>query len=256
MDVKPQIKALIVDGEPSAQNKIRTLLKDYPEVSVIGETNNGSEAVSIIQESSPDLIFLDIELLGTNGLSIIQDGINEHAPLIILISESDNYGLAAFEAGVVDYLLKPFNEVRLNEAIQRVVKQLSVQKDDDQLQLSALIESLVGKPPRYLRQITSRSGNRIFLVKVEDIAWIEAERNYVRIHSNGNSYLRRESIGNIESQLDPTKFRRIHRSAIVNLDFVRELQSAKNGDYKVILHSGGELTLSRSFHANMREFFR
>jgi two-component system LytT family response regulator len=256
MDLKPQIKALIVDGEASAQNKIRTLLEDYPEVTIIGETDNGSEAVTLIRKSDPDLVFLDIEILGSDGLSVLQDEINEQAPLVILITESDNYGLEAFEAGVIDYLLKPFNDDRLNEAIQRALKQLSVQKSDDQLQLSALLESLVGKPAKYLRQITSRSGNRIFLVKAEDIDWIEAERNYVKIHSNGQSYLRRESISSLESQLDPAKFRRIHRSSIVNLDSVQELQSAKSGEYKVILRSGTELTLSRSFHGNMREFLR
>lgn len=256
MDLEPQIKALIIDGEPAAQNKIRRLLKDYPEVSLIGEIDNGAQAVSLIQESNPDLLFLDIEILGGDGLSILRDGISEHAPLVILITESDNYGLEAFEAGVVDYLLKPLDEDRLNEAIERAIKQLSARQSDHQLQLSALIESLVGAPAKYLRQITTRSGNRIFLVKTEDIDWIEAERNYVRIHSNGHSYLRREPIGSIESQLDPARFRRIHRSAIVNLDTVQELQSAKGGEYKVILRSGAELTLSRSFHGNMREFLR
>jgi two-component system LytT family response regulator len=254
MDFTPRIKTLIVDAEPSVRKRIRTLLEDYPEVSIIGETDKGSEAVSLILESNPDLVFLDIDILGMNGLSILQDGIQEPAPKVILVTASDNYGLEAFEAGVVDYLLKPFNEIRFNEAIQRAVRQLSVRRNDNQSQLSALIESLAGNNAKYLRQVTSRSGNRIFLVKVEDIDWIEAERNYVRIHSNGHSYLRRESISSIESQLDPTRFRRIHRSAIVNLDAVRELQSAKGGEYKVILRSGTELTLSRSFHANMREF--
>jgi two-component system LytT family response regulator len=256
VDLLPQIKALIVDGEPSARKKIRTLIEDYPEVLVIGETDKGNEAVSLIQESNPDLVFLDIDILGINGLSILQNGIQEHAPLVILVSASDNYGLEAFEAGVVDYLLKPFNEFRFNEAIQRAVKQLSVRRNGNQLQLSALIESLTGNTNKYLRQITSRSGNRIFLVKIEDIDWIEAERNYVRIHSDGQSYLRRESISSIESQLDPAKFRRIHRSAIVNMDAVRELQSPKGGEYKVILRSGIELTLSRSFHSNMSEFLK
>ncbi len=254
MDLIPQIKALIVDAEPAARKRIRTLLEDYPKVSIIGETGEGSEAVSIIQESNPDLVFLDIEILGMDGLFILQDGVQERSPLVILITASDNYGLEAFEAGAFDYLLKPFNEIRFKESIKRAIRQLSLRKNGNQLQLSTLIQSLAGNPAKYLRQITSRSGNRIFLVKAEDIDWIEAERNYVRIHSNGQSYSRRESIGGIESQLDPHKFRRIHRSAIVNLDAVRELQSARGGEYKVILRSGTELTLSRSFHSNMKEF--
>jgi two-component system LytT family response regulator len=254
MDLIPQIKALIVDGEPAARKRIRTLLENYLEVSIIGETGEGGEAVSIIQESNPDLVFLDIEILGMDGLSILQDGIQERSPLVILITASDNYGLEAFEAGAFDYLLKPFNEVRFKESIERAIKQLSLRKNGNQLQLSTLIQSFAGNPAKYLRQITSRSGNRIFLVKAEDIDWIEAERNYVRIHSNGQSYSRRESIGSMESQLDPHKFRRIHRSAIVNLDAIRELQSARGGEYKVILRSGTELTLSRGFHSNLKEF--
>jgi two-component system LytT family response regulator len=254
MNSLPQIKVLIVDGEPSARKRIRTLLEKYPEISVISETSSGSEAVSIIQESNPDLVFLDVEISEMDGLAIINSETHEYAPLIILVTASDSYGLEAFEAGVVDYLLKPFDEARFNNAIQRTFKLLSARKSDGQSQLSALIESLAGKTSKYLKQVTIRNGNRIFLVKSEEIDWIEAERNYVRIHSKGQTYLRRESIGNIESQLDPARFRRIHRSTIVNLDSVRELQSAKSGEYKVILRMGAELTLSRNFHSNMSEF--
>jgi two-component system LytT family response regulator len=254
MNSLPQIKVLIVDIELSARKRIRTLLEGFPEVSIIGETANGNDALSMIQESNPDLVFLDVEIPGMSGLSIFQTEINEDAPLVILVTASENYGLKAFEAGVVDYLLKPFDEQRFNDAIQRAFRLLSGRKSDNQLQLSALIERLAGKTFKYLKQVTIRSGNRIFLVKAEDIDWIEAERNYVRIHTNGQTYLRRESIGNIESQLDPVKFRRIHRSTIVNLDSVRELQSAKGGEYKVILRTGAELTLSRNFHNKMSEF--
>lgn len=248
------IKALIVDNEPLARKRIRNLLKAHPEFSVVGESSNGREALSSIRQLAPDLVFLDMQMPEVDGLSFIKSQAPGDIPLIIFVTAYDNYGLEAFDSHAVDYLLKPFDQQRFDEALQQVKARLTMNEGGAQeTQLSALVNRLEIES-KYLKQLSIRTDGRIFLVKVANIDWIEAERNYVRLHVRQESHLRRVAIRSMEAQLDLTKFRRIHRSTIVNMDSIKELRSAAGGDYQVVLRNGTELPLSRSYHRNIHEF--
>lgn len=249
-----EIKALIVDDEPLARRRIKMLLASHPEVSVIGESTNGREALSAIDNFAPDLIFLDMQMPEMDGLSFIKSQSSERLPLIIFVTAYDTYGLAAFEAHAIDYLLKPYDQQRFDKALRHAKARLKTEEETTQgAQLAALINRLEGES-KYLKQLSIRIDGRILLIEVENIDWIEAERNYVRLHVARESFMRREPIGSLETQLDPARFRRIHRSAIVNMDAIRELHSASGGDYKILLRNEKTLTLSHTYQGNLPEF--
>ncbi len=254
MNESVEIKALIVDDEPLARKRIRNLLKAHPEFSVVGESSNGREALSAIRQLAPDLIFLDMQMPEVDGLSLIKSQTPDEMPLVIFVTAYDNYGVDAFDSHAVDYLLKPFDQQRFDEALQQAKDRLMMNEGSAQeTQLSAFVNRLELES-KYLKHLSIRTEGRIFLVKVVNIDWIEAERNYVRLHVQQESYLRRVAIRRMESQLDPAKFRRIHRSTIVNMDSIKELRSAAGGDYQVVLRNGTELPLSRNYHRNLHEF--
>jgi two-component system, LytTR family, response regulator len=248
------IKVLIVDDEPLARRRIRSMLGDYAEMQVIGECSNGVEALAAISRMKPDLVFLDIQMPEMDGLELISKIKENTTPLFILVTAYSQHGLTAFDLEAVDYLLKPFDHGRFEKAVNFAKSRLvSIRQQEQQANLLNLINQLESEV-KYLKQIAIRSEGRIFLVKTEDIAWIEAERNYVRLHVGENSYLRREAIGNLELQLDPQIFRRIHRSAIVNLNLIKELQISPGGEYRVVLNSGESLILSQTYQKNLSEF--
>ncbi|MDQ4122373.1 MAG: LytTR family DNA-binding domain-containing protein [Acidobacteriota bacterium] len=248
------IRALIIDDEPLARKRIRSLLKNYPEFEIVGECNNGHDAAQVIQANAPDLIFLDVQMPGMDGLTLVKTLTPELMPLVIFVTAFENYGLAAFDAYAVDYLLKPFDEERFEKALRQAKSRFAMnQSDESPADLAAAALSLGGEA-RYLKYFAVRSKGRVFLVKTETIDWIEAERNQVRLHVGQEFHLRREAIGNIEKQLDPAQFRRIHRSAIVNMNAVKELRSSASGEYQVVLKNGTNLVLSRKYQSNLYEF--
>jgi two-component system, LytTR family, response regulator len=255
---RKSIRAMIVDDEPLARATIRLLLKSDPEVEIVAEAGSGTEAVRLIQESRPDLLFLDIQMPGMNGFDVLEKIDMGRIPAIIFVTAFDQYALRAFEVHALDYLLKPFDDARFEKALQQAKAQIE-QREINKLsrKLFALLEDreereVSAEPTRrsarskYLTRLMLKSASRIFFLKVEEIDWIGAEDYYVKLHFGRKSHLLRETMNELEAKLDPEKFLRIHRSSIVNLDRVKEMHPHFNGDYMVVLHDGTELKLSRS----------
>jgi two-component system LytT family response regulator len=249
------IKTLIVDDEPLARKRIRALLEDYPEIEAIGECANGQEAAEAIRRHAPDLMFLDVQMPGMDGLTLIKTVSPESMPLVIFVTAFENYGLAAFDAHAVDYLLKPFDRERFEKAIRQAKNRLAMKDASDLPADFAEIAANLERGAGFVKQFAIRADGRVFLVKTETIDWIEADRNQVRLHVGEEFHLRREAISSLEKKLDPARFRRIHRSAIVNMNSIKELRSSPNGEYQVVLNNGTNLFLSRKYQANLHEFF-
>lgn len=242
-----RIRALIADDEAPARRRIRELLRAHPEVEITAECSNGPDALRAIADLNPDLVFLDIQMPGVDGLQIATTIKGEQMPLIVFVTAYDQYAVRAFEVQAVDYLLKPFDRARFDQTIDRARNELRTRiarKTNDE------IISLLGElrsRPQYLDRILIKNNDRVSIIKTVEIDWIEAQGNYLRIHFGKQSSLLRETLNNLASQLDPRRFSRIHRSRIVNLDSIQELQPWSHRDYRVILKNGTQLTLSRTY---------
>jgi two-component system LytT family response regulator len=245
------IRAVIVDDEPLARQRIRSLLVEAEDVEVIAECANGKEAIQAIEESPPDLLFLDIQMPELDGFDVLQAIGVGHVPVVIFVTAYDQFALRAFEAHALDYLLKPFDDERFEAALQRARERIRQQQGGDlDRRLRALLEEVRGDRG-YLQRLVVPTGHRSVFIRTEEIDWIEAERNYIRLHVGGRAYLLRESLSRIESALDPTTFCRIHRSTIVNIDRIQAVESLFGGEYLVVLHDGRKLTSGRSYRRNL-----
>jgi two-component system LytT family response regulator len=251
-DGKP-IHVLLVDDEPLAREMIREMLKDDPEAEVVGECVNGREAIEAIQEHNPDLIFLDVQMPEIGGFEVLEALKSVHVPHVIFVTAYDQYAVRAFEVHALDYLLKPFDRERFESAWRRAKLHILAARNGemDQRILAILEELKAGS--KYLERLVIKSGGRVFFLDTDDIDWIEAEGNYVSVHTGKKSHLLRETISSLEAQLDPKKFLRIHRSSIVKIDRIKELQPWFHGEYRVILLDGTQLTLSRNYRENLQE---
>src|SRR6266704_2173433 len=247
------IRALIVDDERLARRRVREMLQSDRDIEVVGERANGPEAVMAVRESNPDLMFLDVQMPGMDGFEVLNALRDERLPMVVFITAYDQYALRAFEACAVDYILKPFDRTRFERAVQQAKGRIRQERQTDLAHhLLTLLENMKQRPD-YPERMAIKDNGRIVYVKTESIEWVEAEGNYVRIHAGKDSYLQLGAIGGLEAQLDPKKFRRIHRGTIVNIDCIRELQPWFNGCYRVILHSGVELSLSRGYRGKQSE---
>jgi two-component system LytT family response regulator len=248
-----QIRVLLVDDELLAREMIREMLADDLEAVIIGECINGEEAVAAIAEHTPDLVFLDVQMPESTGFEVLETLKNGYVPHVIFVTAYDQYAVRAFEVHALDYLLKPFDRERFDACWQRAKEQILKERNGrlDERILTLLEELKAGS--KYLERLVIKSGGRVFFLETDEIDWIEAEGNYVSVHSGKKSHLLRETISSLESQLDPKKFRRIHRSAIVQLDKIKELQPWFHGEYRVILHSGAQVMLSRNYRENLQE---
>lgn len=247
-----RIRLLIVDDEPLARQKIRTLLAADPEMEIVGECANGVEAVAAVQSLRPDLMLLDVQMPQVDGFAVLDALKSDYLPLVIFVTAFDHYAIQAFEVHALDYLLKPFDRERFEAAIEHAKTYIRGTRDDhlDRRILSLLKQ--IEADSKHLERLVVKSGGRVFFLLTGEIDWIEAEGNYVKVHTGGKSHLLRESISGLEAQLDPKEFIRIHRSTIVNLRRIRELQPWSHGEYHVILHNGTELTLSRNYRDNLQ----
>jgi len=250
MNAGLKIRALLVDDEPLARRRIRKLLSRHTDVEIIGDCGNGGEAREAIVRSAPDLVFLDVQMPGLDGFGALE-GL-ETIPYVIFVTAHDRYALKAFEVSAVDYLLKPFDRRRFDKALERARALLTAERGDLGRETAALLEELRATS-RYLQRLLIKSSGRAFFLKTEEIDWIEAEGKYVRLHAGRESYLLREGVGAIEARLDPHRFLRIHRSTIVNIDRIRELQPWFHHEYRVVLRDGTELMLSRSCRKRLAE---
>jgi two-component system LytT family response regulator len=233
---------------------IREMLGGDSDVEIVAECANGREAVEAIRSLSPDLIFLDIQMPELGGFEVLESfEANQTAPYVIFATAYDQYAVRAFEVHAFDYLLKPFDEERFNIAWQRAKAQIKLDRTGERdRHILALLEELKAGP-RYLERLVVKTGGRVFFLDVSEILCIEAEGNYVRVYDQTKHYLLRETISGLEEQLDPKQFLRIHRSAIVKIDKIKELQPWFHGEYRIILENGKQLTLSRNYRANLQD---
>lgn len=251
-----KIRTLIIDDEPLARQTLRLLLSKDPDIEIIGECANGYETIQSINEQAPDLAFFDIQMPGINGFEILEAINVDRMPVIVFVTAFDQYAVSAFEAEALDYLLKPFTDKRFAKALARAKSQVKQREVND---LSQKLVALLGEtsstntPPagtrregEYLTRLLIKSAGRVFFLKVDEIDWIKADNYYVQLHVGRKAHLLRETMNDLEQRLDPDKFLRIHRSTIVNLDRIQEMQPHHNGDYLVILDNGTQLKLSRS----------
>jgi len=246
MTAAKRIRAVIVDDEPLARRRIRRMLAHDSEVDVVGDCGNGKDAIAAIENLTPNLLFLDVQMPEVDGFDVLESIDPERLPFVIFVTAYDQYALRAFEVSAVDYLVKPFDRSRFEKALTRAKSRLASERAGDfSQQTLALLEELKARS-NHVERLVIKAGGRAFFLKTDEIDWIEAEGKYVRLHVGKESYLLREAIGSMEAQLDPKKFPRIHRSSIVNIDCVRELQPWFHNEYRVILNDGTALMLSRS----------
>jgi two-component system LytT family response regulator len=250
-----KMRTLIVDDEPLARERLRDLLANDPEVEVIGECSDGPSAVGAIREQEPDLVFLDVKMPGHDGFRVIEEVGPERMPVTVFVTAFDKFALRAFEVRALDYLLKPFDRERFDAALQRA-KEHFRRRDDDEVRqrLDALLTEVRGER-RPMDRIAIKSSGSVYFLRAEEIDWIEAAGNYSRLHVGKTTHLLRDTMSSLESKLDPKRFLRIHRSTIINIERVRELQPYFHGDYIVLLQDGTELTLSRNYRSRLHEVF-
>ncbi|HEX3968971.1 MAG TPA: LytTR family DNA-binding domain-containing protein [Edaphobacter sp.] len=246
------IPTVLADDEVLARQKLRQLLRDEREIEVVGEGMTAAETIDLVRATRPQLLFLDIQMPGMDGFDIATElcsGKIEPAPHIIFTTAHDQYALRAFEIHAIDYLLKPFTRERLSSAVERARKVISL---GNQQMTAGSSASRNGN--RYTTRIVFKSRGRIVFLPVSDIRWISAEENYVRISTQGESHLLRETMAHLEEKLDPEMFLRVHRSSIVNLQHVKEVRTETDGEYAVVLVNGEKLTMSRGYRSRINEW--
>jgi len=244
------IHAVLADDEVLARQKLRQLLREEPGVEVVGEGATASETIDLVRATRPELLFLDIRMPGMDGFDIIGElsmDADFVMPRIIFTTAYDSYALRAFEIHAVDYLLKPFTADRLRSAVKRASQQIQAAAENPKR----------GKTPEenggYTSRIVFKSHGRILFLPVSDIRWIGAEENYVRICTDTGTHLLRETMTRLEEKLDPQIFLRVHRSSIVNLQFVKEVRTDGEGESAVVLHGGQKIPMSRSYRSRINE---
>jgi two-component system LytT family response regulator len=256
------IRSLVVDDEPLARRRVLRLLEAEPEAEVVGGAADGGEAVEMIRAHTPELVFLDVQMPGMDGFGVVEALEPDERPFVVFVTAYDQYALRAFEVHALDYLLKPFDAERFHRAFERARAQIRRRqvREHRQKVLALLADMAAGgsRPAAKgaaeegpVERLLVRADGRVLFLRAEEVDWIGAQGNYAELHVGPRSYLIRETLGALEARLDPRRFLRVHRSAIVNLDRVRELHPWFGGDYLISLHDGTELHLSRSYRARV-----
>lgn len=245
-----EIRVLIVDDEPPARERIRGLLAEEKDVVILKECDSGLDAVSAIRELDPDLVFLDVQMPGLDGFGVLEALDGGRLPVIVFVTAYDAYAVRAFEVHALDYLLKPFDRDRFQATLERVRLTLGEEQLADAAPEAMPLAEGSDRPP--LRRLLGRRDGRLIVLKVNEIDWMESAANYVSLHVGKESYLVRETLQSLEGRLDPEQFIRIHRSTIVNLDRVQEIEPYFHGDYIVKLRDGQRLTLSRTYRERVQ----
>ncbi len=257
-----RLRALIVDDERLARERLRELLVGDADVAIIGECGNGDDAVTAIERDHPDLVLLDIQMPELDGFGVVRAVGVEHMPAVVFVTAHDEHAVAAFEVHAVDYVLKPVDPERLAEAVRRAKRRIASApgggvgaRDDDRdlrerlAALVAEVSAAVAPGPAPTGRLAIKGEGRVVFVRIADVDWVEAMDNYVRLHVGRDVHMMRETLSNLEARLAGTTFLRIHRSSIVNIDRIREVQPWFAGDYVVILNDGTKLTTGRRYRA-------
>ena len=251
-----RIKTLVVDDEPLAREGITTLLQAASDFQVIGLCANGEEAIEAIDAKRPDVVFLDVQMPEIDGFQVLESLDPKRMPTVIFVTAYDQYALRAFDIHAVDYLLKPVDVERFEQALERTRKRLeSKRTNGTDKHLKSLLEELKSRDQK-LERLVVKTGGKIFFLRTEEIDWIEAAGDYVKIHINTTEHIIRERITELELKLDPSRFLRIHRSTIVNIDRIKEMQPMFYGDYVVILRNGTQLNLSRTYREKISKLMK
>ncbi len=263
-----QLTVIIADDERAARARLRRLLSDEPGINIVSECDNGKDAVRAILEKSPDLVFLDIQMPELTGFEVLEGLPDDAMPMFVFVTAYSDYALTAFAVDALDYLLKPFDAERLRVSVRRARERKYAAGDQTRL-LAAIREVSAtqreihaavaarpgpapeGRRPAYLDRIAVKADGRVFFIRTADVDYVESASNYVKLHVGNNAHLLRETLSDLAARLNPSNFARIHRSTIVNLDKVKEIQPWFSGDALVILHNGQRLRLSRSFRSTL-----
>jgi two-component system LytT family response regulator len=224
------------------------LLRQESGIDILGEAANGIEAVAAIEEHRPDVIFLDIQMPGMNGFEVLEALDSASLPLVVFVTAYDQHAIKAFEVHAADYLLKPFDRARLQTCLTRLRRE----RDSDPSRLKELLDQFRSRD--YLERVVVKSHGRVLFLKIEDVDWIETSANYVELHSGKQSYLLRGTLATLEERLNPRQFVRIHRTTIVNIDRIRELQPWSHGDFTVVLKDDTKLRMSRRYREKLGEY--
>lgn len=246
-------RTLIIDDEPLARERLRQLLRDEPELEVIGECADGQAALAAIQNQAPDLIFLDVQMPELDGFGVLEAMSAEPPPVVVFVTAYDKFALRAFEVHAADYLLKPFDRERFKTALARALERVRHREHPEQHQAQSAVLAELKPAARPLERLAVKTGGRVVFVKLEEIDYIEAAHNYVELHVQKQSHLLRETLNSIEARLPAARFVRISRSVIVNIERVKELQPLFYGEYALTLHNGTRLTLSRRYRDKLRQ---
>jgi two-component system LytT family response regulator len=256
--VKP-LRVVVVDDEPLARDDMMHLLAGRSDVAVVATCANGSEALEAVRRLQPDVLLLDIRMPGLDGFHVVAQLDRRDLPYVVFVTAFDRFAIDAFRVRALDYLLKPVQQSRLDEALDRAREQLMKRSAEDWTSAvyTAARELVNGEETSpYLTELMVRVGTREIVVKVEDVDWIQAETYYARLHVRGRSYLYRERMHVLESQLNPRHFTRVHRSAIVNLDRVREIVHDSKGEHVVVLSTGARVKTSHQRWLEFRDIMR
>lgn len=245
------LKTLIVDDEPLARDGLRMLLADDPDITGIDEARNGHEAIRAIRERQPDLVFLDVQMPERDGFSVVREVGPDAMPAVVFVTAHDQYAIQAFEINAFDYLLKPVTEERFKQALARAKHRLSAGPvDSSSRQIIGLLQT-IASPRKLLTRLAVQTAGKTIFVDLEDVDWIEAAENYVQLHAGKSRHLIHVSMNAIEKSLDPQMFLRVHRSIIVNVRRVKEMQSVLHGEYLITLHNGVRLKSGRTYHEKL-----
>jgi two-component system, LytTR family, response regulator len=247
-----KLRTLIVDDEMPSRKKIRSFLEEHPDFQLVGECADGEQAIAAIRAHSPELIFLDVQIPGRDGFEVLDSLREEFVPTVIFVTAFDKYAVRAFEARALDYLLKPFNKARFAEALHRFQERRArLNGISHRDELKAAIQE-IQKESHSDERIVVKSGSRMIFLRKSSIEWIEAQGDYVKLHVGKEGHMLRETMETVLKHLDPSRFARIHRSTIVNLDHVREIRPLWGGDYTVLMRDGTQLTLSRTHRSGLQ----
>ena len=243
------VRTLVVDDEAPARRRIRRLLAEEEGMTVVGECGDGESAVAMIAAERPDLVFLDVQMPERDGFDVVTAILPASLPAILFVTAYDRYALRAFEVHAVDYLLKPFTGERFRTALGRARERIASRTQDPAL---ASFATALRIRPSYLSRVAVRSGARTVFVELAAVDWLEAADNYVRLHVKQREFLVRETLAALEAQLDPDRFVRIHRSAIVQVDRIAEMRATSHGDAEVVLRDGRRLAASRTWRDRLQ----